>query len=104
MTKEQLVQRKIIKYLEARGAYVVKVVTANRAGIPDILACYKGRFIAIEVKRPETKGNVSELQIYNIKKVKEAGGISFVAWDETMAKRVLDEHFGAEEEGEADVD
>lgn len=89
--KEQDIQRKIIKYLEGVGAYVVKVVASNKSGTPDILACYRGIFLAVEVKRPETKTNVSELQEYNIKKIKEAGGIAIVSWDLDAVKAVVDD-------------
>ena len=88
--KEQDIQRKIIKYLESVGAYVVKVVASNKSGTPDILACYRGIFLAIEVKRPETKTNVSELQEYNIKKIKEAGGVAIVSWDLDAVKATID--------------
>lgn len=88
--KEQDIQRKIIKYLESVGAYVVKVVASNKSGTPDILACYRGIFLAIEVKRPETKTNVSELQEYNIKKIKEAGGIAIVSWDLDAVKATIE--------------
>ena len=88
--KEQDIQRKIIKYLESVGAYVVKVVASNKSGTPDILACYRGIFLAIEVKRPETKTNVSELQEYNIKKIKEAGGIAIVSWDLDAVRAVVE--------------
>lgn len=88
--KEQDIQRKIIKYLESVGAYVVKVVASNKSGTPDILACYRGIFLAIEVKRPETKTSVSELQEYNIKKIKEAGGIAIVSWDLDAVKAVVE--------------
>lgn len=88
--KEQDIQRKIIKYLESVGAYVVKVVASNKSGTPDILACYRGIFLAIEVKRPETKTNVSELQIYNIKKIKEAGGVAIVSWDLDTVKATIE--------------
>ncbi len=79
MAKEQDYQRKIVQYLESRGAYVVKVVAASKKGVPDVLACYKGRFLAIEVKTPTTRANVSKLQDYNLDKVSEAGGYSGVA-------------------------
>ncbi len=88
--KEQDIQRKIIKYLESVGAYVVKVVASNKSGTPDILACYQGIFLAVEVKRPETKTNVSELQEYNIKKIKEAGGVAIVSWDLDAVKATID--------------
>lgn len=88
--KEQDIQRKIIKYLESVGAYVVKVVASNKSGTPDILACYRGIFLAVEVKRPETKTNVSELQEYNIKKIKEAGGVAIVSWDLDAVKATIE--------------
>lgn len=88
--KEQDIQRKIIKYLESVGAYVVKIVASNKSGTPDILACYRGIFLAIEVKRPETKTNVSELQEYNIKKIKEAGGVAIVSWDLDAVKATIE--------------
>jgi len=77
--KEQDYQKKIVKYLESHGAYVVKVITASKKGVSDILCCYKGRFISIEVKTPTTMNNTSELQKYNLAKVKEASGLSLVA-------------------------
>lgn len=89
--KEQDIQRKIIKYLESVGAYVVKVVASNKSGTPDILACYRGIFLAIEVKRHETKTNVSELQEYNIKKIKEAGGVAIVSWDLDAVKATIED-------------
>ncbi len=78
---EQSYQRKIVKELESRGAYVVKVITASKKGVPDILACYQGIMLAIEVKTPTTMANTSPLQKYNLAKIKEAGGYSLVAYD-----------------------
>ncbi len=79
--KEQAIQAKILKLLKDRGAYTVKVVTGNKSGIPDIIACYKGRFIGIEVKTPETKNNVSKLQKHNLDQICKAKGFDLVAWD-----------------------
>ncbi len=79
--KEQNFQSKIVKYLESEGAYVVKVVKANKNGVPDIVACYKGYFLAIEVKTPTTRANTSPLQDYNLKLIASAGGIALVAVD-----------------------
>jgi len=77
--KEQQYQSKIVKYLESRGAYVIKVVAASKKGVPDVIACYKGQFIAIEVKTPLTRSNTSKLQEYNLDKIAEAGGQSGIA-------------------------
>jgi len=81
MAKEQVYQKKIVKYLEEMGAYVVKVVTATKKGVPDLLVCYKGCFIAIEVKTPLTRSNTTHLQDHNLKKVKSTGGYAVVAVD-----------------------
>ena len=75
---EQQIQRKIIKWLEHNGYWVVKTIQCNKRGVPDILACSPlGEFIAIEVKTPE--GKVSDLQHFQIEKINYIGGTAFVA-------------------------
>ena len=90
MPSEQQIQTKIKTVLEKRGAYVVKVISATKAGVPDILCCYNGRFIGIEVKRPSTKANVSKLQQYNLQKIIDCGGVSLVAWEPEQVEELLD--------------
>jgi len=89
--KESEIQKKILDYLKLQGAYAVKVIQASKAGVPDIICCYKGKFIAIEVKTPKTKYNTSELQKLNIEWINQAKGIVIVAWDLEQVKRLLDE-------------
>lgn len=93
MAKEQVIQKKIINYLESEGAYVVKVISASKSGVHDILFCYEGLFGSVEVKTPETRNNVSALQEYNMDKIHQAGGHSIVAWElsqvEDLLKRML---------------
>lgn len=78
MAAEAVVQTKIIKHLTNRGAYVVKVITASKAGVPDLLVCYKGLFIAIEVKAPGKLSSTSKLQDYNLEQVRVSGGRTLV--------------------------
>lgn len=80
MATEQAIQKKIIKYLESQGCYVVNGVY-SKAGIPDLIGCYKGKFFGIEVKKPDTMNTVSKLQEYNLQKIKDLGGNSIVASD-----------------------
>ena len=87
---EKQIQAKIKSYLENKGAYVVKVIQATKAGVPDILACYKGLFIGIEVKKPSTKNNVSKLQQHNLNLIKAAEGRCIVAWDVEMVKEFIE--------------
>ena len=44
------------------------------SGVPDIICCYKGRFLGLEVKLPS--GKLTELQIRAIEKINRAGGIA----------------------------
>jgi hypothetical protein len=46
-------------------------------GIADILGCWKGRFVAIEVKRPG--GRISQEQERFLEAIRRHGGIGFVA-------------------------
>lgn len=86
---EQQIQKKIITYLEKEGCYVVKVMSASKAGVPDILGSYEGVFFGIEVKTPTTSSNVSKLQEYNLDKIRESGGHSLVAWNVEQVEEFL---------------
>ena len=44
------------------------------SGVPDIICCYKGRFLGLEVKLPN--GKLTELQKRAIEKINRAGGIA----------------------------
>ena len=46
------------------------------AGIPDIIVCYKGRFIALEAK--VGKNQPTRLQAATIEQIRRAGGIACV--------------------------
>jgi Holliday junction resolvase len=89
MATEQDIQRKMIKLLESEGAYVVKVISASKSGVPDILFCYEGTFGAIEVKTPSTQNNVSKLQSYNIESIIGADGHAIVAWELEQVSELL---------------
>lgn len=63
MQPEYRIVQNIKKLIRSRGGWCVKIHGGpyQDAGTPDILACYKGKFIAVEVKtargvaRPEQK-------------------------------------------------
>lgn len=56
----------------------------TKSGIPDILACVNGHFVGIEVKAQN--GRPSELQLYNIDKIREAGGFAVVLYPSGFEK------------------
>lgn len=86
MAQEKTFENKIKKYLENKGCWYVKYFANSytKSGIPDILACVNGFFVAIEVKAEN--GRPSELQIYNRDKIREAGGVSVILYPSQFAE------------------
>jgi hypothetical protein len=58
------------------------------AGIPDIIVCYRGRFIAFECKVGNNKPTV--LQAVTIRKIIKAGGYALVIRSVDEAKLVIE--------------
>lgn len=52
----------------------------TRAGVPDLLCCINGRFVAVELKVNTNKP--SKLQEYHINKIIASGGIGLVLYPE----------------------
>ena len=77
---EKTFENKVKKFLDTQGAWYVKFFANSftKSGIPDILACVNGYFVGIEVKAQN--GTPSELQLYNVKKIREAGGFAMVLY------------------------
>lgn len=88
MTESQLVI-KIKQYLKDKGAYVEKIWGGGfqSAGIPDIIACYKGRFLGIEVKVGNNKP--SEIQLVKLKRINDADGVGVVVWSLEEVKELI---------------
>lgn len=77
---EKTYENKVKKHLQSVGAWEVKFFGCayTRAGVPDVLSCYKGKFIGIEVKADT--GKPSQLQLHEIEQIKLAGGKAFVLY------------------------
>jgi len=86
--KEQQIQTQIIKYLKNIGGYYIKTVLATRKGTPDIIGCYKGKFIAIEVKMPGCKA--TRLQQYELDMIVKAGGVGITTTCLNDVKQILE--------------
>jgi len=57
------------------------------SGIPDIICCYKGRFIGFEVKT-ET-GKLTVLQAVTLRQIERAGGVAEVVRSVDEVKAIL---------------
>ena len=58
------------------------------AGIPDLIVCYKGRFIAFEVKRPGGKPTL--LQKLTLNKIERAKGIARLVTNVEQVREVIE--------------
>ncbi|MGG2053079.1 VRR-NUC domain-containing protein [Lysinibacillus pakistanensis] len=78
--RENQFQQKVIKFLkEQPNAWFIKYWAGSqytKEGIPDILACIDGVFHGIELKTDV--GTPSKLQLYNIRKINDAGGEAYI--------------------------
>lgn len=79
-TPEAKLKKKIKKLLDAHGVYHFSPIGGpySSRGVPDIICCADGKFIAIEVKAPGRLYNVTRLQAHNIEQIRKAGGIALV--------------------------
>ena len=77
-TPERKVKEKVVTVLKQYGAYYFFPATygLGRAGVPDIIACRHGFFIAIECKAG--KGTTTALQVRELDRIRKAGGIAMV--------------------------
>ena len=91
MKNESQLVSQIKNYLKTKGAYCEKIFGGGfqSAGIPDIIACYRGYFVAIEVKSPTRKGRASDIQKLKIRAIREAGGVAFITDNIEDVERVL---------------
>lgn len=78
MAEEKRVDEAVKRILASYGCYIIKTHGDRYSvkGTPDIIACYKGRFIALEDKA--TNGKPSKLQCYHLKKVSDSGGFGSI--------------------------
>lgn len=59
----------------------------GQAGLPDIIVCLGGRFIALEVKTE--KGKTTVLQEITLRKIRKAGGTAEVVRSVEDARRII---------------
>jgi Holliday junction resolvase len=78
MTPEGKVKAKLKKGLDTIGCYYFYPQTGGygRSGVPDIIICHKGKFIAIECKAGDNKPTA--LQEYNINLIRSNQGLAMV--------------------------
>lgn len=83
MTPEGKVKAECKKFLKANNIFFFMPVSngMGQVGIPDIICCYKGLFVAIETKAPGKRANVTDNQKRIMENIRDAEGFAFVVDD-----------------------
>jgi len=84
MTPEAKVKASVVKLLKKHEVYYFFPATHGfgTSGVPDIICCMNGIFVAIECKAG--KGKTTALQDRELKRIKENKGIAFVVNEENI--------------------
>lgn len=99
--KEASLRRSIMKKLQdTEGGFWFHVhgTPYQKAGLPDIIGCWQGRFVGFEVKLPGAN-DATPLQRYTLERIRSAGGIASLIRSFEDAKTVLDAHRDDLDEG-----
>lgn len=79
MREEKSLQNKCIRWLKSQPDcwfFKVSGSACQTPGVPDLVICWRGRFVAVELK--SSTGKPSEVQLATISKILGAKGIAFV--------------------------
>ena len=76
--KEKWVKQQVVKLLKEKGVYYFFPVAGGYTsiGVPDVVACINGLFVAIECKAG--KNRPTELQYRNLEKIRDNGGLAML--------------------------
>ena len=88
--KEKTITNQILKHLKSLPecfAFKEHGGLYGTSGIPDIIVCYKGKFVAFEVKTE--KGKLSKLQEITIAKIQKAKGMAFKVTNLEKVEEIL---------------
>ena len=99
---ERNLQTRIIKAIRqkyGKSVWVLKVNDSTRVGIPDLIICFYGLFVSVEIKKHiwnnatkkyEQGRELTPMQEYNIKEINLAGGSAFMAYTLATVMKKLD--------------
>ena len=84
MTPEAKVKKKVVDVIKKYSAYYFFPATGGygRSGVPDVVCCYRGYFVAIECKAGNNKP--TPLQEAEMRKIREAQGSTLVVNEDNI--------------------
>lgn len=78
MRDEYDFQKDVIAYLKKNKIWHYRTQMGSNSGLPDIIACYRGMFVGIELKREDGKGKPTEQQLKVQDDIEDAGGTGLI--------------------------
>lgn len=92
MSLERNFQSTALKYLNSLKGCMAENQSGNAAqsGRADIVGCYKGRMFRLELKVPDHKNDVTDLQRLELRKWKRCGCIVGVVYSMEAIKRLFE--------------
>ena len=79
MAGENKLEKYLIAQCKSFGVLCRKLQWVGRSGGPDRFLAYEGHIVLLELKNPNKKGSLSELQKYELKHLIENGVIALTA-------------------------
>ena len=90
MTPEAKVKARVANLLKEHDIYYFFPATHGfgRSGVPDIVCCFNSLFMGIECKAT-AKNKPTALQEKELKKIRQAGGVTFVINEDNIHELAL---------------
>jgi len=91
MGPEDRFKNRVLRVLKTHGGwwYTTPRSRFTKAGVPDVIGCMNGRFIAIEFKNPDGYYTTTPAQRMNLDHIHSVGGVAFVCDSEQKATEVI---------------
>lgn len=87
---ESKIQKDILNYLRRKRIFHLRFqAQSNINGIPDVICCYKGLFIGLELK--QENGRATELQKRKLDAINNAGGIGLIVKSVEEVEQLFDQ-------------
>ena len=92
MTKpEKKLQDKVVRYLKDRGIYYLNLYGDGRSGKgkPDIIACIKGKFVAMELK--VGANDMQADQVIHKRRIEKSGGLHYTPYNMDEVIKIVED-------------
>lgn len=88
---ESRLSKRILDALRGEGWFAYKNHGGPymMAGLPDIVVCAEGRYVGLETKMPDKRGNVSPRQVLVLQQIRDHGGVAEVVCSPVEAVEVV---------------